>query len=45
VARAPGGRGIKQLVTWARGDFGSPVFERFLQEGYVITAAFRFSVL
>jgi len=36
---APGGRGIEQLVTWARGDFGSPVFERFLQEGYVIVIA------
>jgi dipeptidyl aminopeptidase/acylaminoacyl peptidase len=36
---APGGRGIDQLVTWARGDFGSPVFERFLQEGYVVVIA------
>jgi dipeptidyl aminopeptidase/acylaminoacyl peptidase len=36
---APGGRGIEQLVTWARGDFGSPVFERFLQEGYAIVIA------
>jgi dipeptidyl aminopeptidase/acylaminoacyl peptidase len=36
---APGGRGMEQLVTWARGDFGSPVFERFLQEGYVIVIA------
>lgn len=36
---APGGRGIEQLVTWARGDFGGPVFERFLQEGYVIVIA------
>jgi len=30
---APGGRGMEQLAGWARGDFGSPVFERFLQEG------------
>jgi dipeptidyl aminopeptidase/acylaminoacyl peptidase len=36
---APGGRGIDQLVTWARGDFGSPVFERFLEEGYVVVIA------
>jgi dipeptidyl aminopeptidase/acylaminoacyl peptidase len=36
---APGGRGIDQLVTWARGDFGSPVFERVLQEGYVVVIA------
>jgi dipeptidyl aminopeptidase/acylaminoacyl peptidase len=36
---APGGRGIDQLVGWARGDHGSPVFERFLQEGYVIVIA------
>ena len=32
---APGGRGMEQLVGWARGDHGGPVFERFLQEGYV----------
>ncbi|MBL8178848.1 MAG: dienelactone hydrolase family protein [Bryobacterales bacterium] len=32
---APGGRGMDQLVGWARGDHGSPVFERFLKEGYV----------
>jgi dipeptidyl aminopeptidase/acylaminoacyl peptidase len=36
---APGGRGMEQLVGWARGDHGSPVFERFLQEGYVIVIA------
>jgi dipeptidyl-peptidase 4 len=36
---APGGRGMEQLVTWARGDFGGPVFERFLQEGYAIVIA------
>jgi dipeptidyl aminopeptidase/acylaminoacyl peptidase len=32
---APGGRGMEQLVGWSRGDHGSPVFERFLKEGYV----------
>lgn len=32
---APGGRGMEKLVTWSRGDDGSPVFERFLKEGYV----------
>jgi dipeptidyl aminopeptidase/acylaminoacyl peptidase len=36
---APGGRGMEQLGGWARGDFGSPVFERFLKEGYVIVIA------
>ena len=36
---APGGRGMDQLVGWARGDFGSPVFERFLQDGYVVVIA------
>jgi dipeptidyl aminopeptidase/acylaminoacyl peptidase len=36
---APGGRGMEQLVGWARGDHGSPVFERFLQEGYVVVIA------
>jgi dipeptidyl aminopeptidase/acylaminoacyl peptidase len=36
---APGGRGMEQLVGWARGDHGGPVFERFLQEGYVIVIA------
>jgi len=30
---APGGRGMEKLVTWSRGDTGSPFFERFLQEG------------
>src|ERR1017187_2367070 len=32
---APGGRGMEQLVGWSRGDTGGPVWERFLQEGYV----------
>ena len=33
---APGGRGMEQLVGWSRGATGSPVFERFLKEGYVV---------
>lgn len=33
---APGGRGMEQLVGWARGDHGGPVWERFLQEGFVV---------
>ena len=33
---APGGRGMEQLVGWSRGDWGGPVWERFLQEGYVV---------
>ena len=33
---APGGRGMEQLVGWSRGDHGGPVWERFLQEGYVV---------
>jgi dipeptidyl-peptidase-4 len=36
---APGGRGMAQLVTWSRGDSGGPVWERFLQEGYVVVVA------
>ncbi|MGA3026038.1 MAG: dienelactone hydrolase family protein [Bryobacteraceae bacterium] len=36
---APGGRGMEQLVGWSRGDFGGPVWERFLQEGYVVVVA------
>jgi dienelactone hydrolase len=36
---APGGRGMEQLAGWARGDHGSPVHERFLQEGYVVVVA------
>jgi dipeptidyl-peptidase-4 len=36
---APGGRGMEQLVGWSRGDTGGPVWERFLQEGYVVTVA------
>lgn len=36
---APGGRGMEKLVTWSRGDTGSPFFERLLQEGYVVVVA------
>jgi len=36
---APGGRGMDQLVTWSRGDFGGPVWERLLQEGFVVVVA------
>ena len=36
---APGGRGMEKLVTWSRGDTGSPFFERFLQEGYAVIVA------
>jgi dipeptidyl aminopeptidase/acylaminoacyl peptidase len=36
---APGGRGMEKLVTWSRGDTGSPFFERFLKEGYVVVVA------
>jgi dipeptidyl aminopeptidase/acylaminoacyl peptidase len=33
---APGGRGMEQLVGWSLGKTGSPVWERFLQEGFVV---------
>jgi dienelactone hydrolase len=36
---APGGRGMAQLVGWSRGDFGGPVWERFLREGFVVVVA------
>ena len=36
---APGGRGMQQLVGWSRGDHGGPVWERFLQEGFVVAVA------
>jgi dienelactone hydrolase len=36
---APGGRGMEQLVGWSRGIHGGPVWERFLQEGYVVIVA------
>jgi dienelactone hydrolase len=36
---APGGRGMDQLIGWSRGDHGGPVWERFLQEGFVVAVA------
>ncbi|HYO80064.1 MAG TPA: dienelactone hydrolase family protein [Bryobacteraceae bacterium] len=36
---APGGRGMDKLVTWARGDTGGPLWERFLQEGFMVVVA------
>jgi len=36
---APGGRGMEQLVGWSRGATGGPVWERFLQEGFVVAVA------
>src|SRR5262245_48790883 len=36
---AAGGGGMDQLVGWAGGDHGGPVWERFLQEGYVVAVA------
>jgi len=36
---APGGRGMEKLVTWSRGDHGGPLWERFLQEGFVVVVA------
>jgi dienelactone hydrolase len=36
---APGGRGMDQLAGWSRGATGGPVWERFLQEGYVVVVA------
>ena len=36
---APGGRGMEQLVGWSRGETGGPVWERFLQEGFVVAVA------
>jgi dipeptidyl-peptidase-4 len=36
---APGGRGMEQLAGWSRGDTGGPVWERFLQEGFVVAVA------
>lgn len=36
---APGGRGIEQLVGWSLGATGSPVWERFLEEGFVVVVA------
>jgi dipeptidyl aminopeptidase/acylaminoacyl peptidase len=36
---APGGRGMEQLVGWSLGATGGPVWERFLQEGFVVAVA------
>jgi len=36
---APGGRGMEQLVGWSSGATGGPVWERFLQEGFVVAVA------
>jgi dienelactone hydrolase len=36
---APGGRGMDKLVTWSRGDHGGPLWERFLQEGFMVVVA------
>ncbi|HXY40869.1 MAG TPA: prolyl oligopeptidase family serine peptidase [Vicinamibacteria bacterium] len=36
---APGGRGMDQLVGWSQGSTGGPVWERFLQEGFVVAVA------
>ena len=33
---APGGRGMDQLVTWSLGTTGGPLWERLLQEGFVV---------
>ena len=31
--------GMEPLARWSRGDTGGPVWERFLQEGYVVVVA------
>ncbi len=36
---APGGRGMDKLISWSRGDTGGPLWERFLQEGFVVVVA------
>ena len=36
---APGGRGMEKLVSWSRGETGSPVWERLLSERYVVVIA------
>ena len=36
---APGGRGMEKLVEWSSGSTGGPVWERFLQEGFVVVVA------
>ncbi len=36
---APGGRGMDQLIGWIRGDHGSPLLQRYLQEGFIVVSA------
>lgn len=36
---APGGRGMDQIAGWVLGTTGGPVWERFLQEGFVVVSA------
>ncbi len=36
---APGGRGMEQITGWSRNNFGSPVLEGFLKDGYVVVVA------
>ncbi len=36
---APGGRGMEKLVDWSSGSTGGPLWERFLQEGFVVAVA------
>ena len=36
---APGGRGMETLVRWSRGADGGPMWERYLQEGFVVVVA------
>ena len=36
---APGGRGVEKLVDWSSGSTGGPVWERFLQEGFVVVVS------
>ncbi|MFN3324283.1 MAG: alpha/beta hydrolase family protein [Bryobacteraceae bacterium] len=36
---APGGRGMEKLVSWSLGTTGGPIWERFLQEGFVVAVA------
>jgi dipeptidyl aminopeptidase/acylaminoacyl peptidase len=36
---APGGRGMQKLVDWSSGSTGGPLWEAFLQKGYVVIVA------
>jgi len=36
---SPGGQGMDPLVRWARGETGGPMWERYLQEGFVVVVA------